>query len=72
MYNQLSKNTIVVDVLGWPFNFEICKPYILSDHWPILVSEDGSGGAYTLQKGISPETSPVIYLSSEGQAGKVA
>ena|GEM_PF-978852 len=79
IYKQLSKNTIVVDELGWPFDFEICKPYILTDHWPILVSEelivlaeDGSGGAYTLQKGISPDTSPVIYLSSEDQAGKVA
>ena len=79
IYKQLSKNTIVNDVLGWPFDFEICKPYILSDDWPILLSdelivlaEDGSGGAYTVQRDVSPDTSPIIYLSSEGQAGKVA
>ena len=79
IYKRLAGIPEVVDTLGWPFDFEICEPELLSNDWPILLSEelvifarDGSGGAYTLLQNIDPEMSPVIFLSSEGQAGKVA
>ena len=79
IYNRLAANPAVIDILGWPFDFEICEPHLLSSGWPILISEelivlaeDGSGGAYTIQENIDPEKSSVVFLSSEGQAGKVA
>jgi hypothetical protein len=79
IYKRLAENPAAIDVLGWPFDFEICEPYSLSSDWPISLSEelivlaeDGSGGAYTLQESIDPEKSSVVFLSSEGQAGKVA
>lgn len=79
IYNRLAENPAVIDILGWPFDFEICEPHLLSCGWPISLSEelivlaeDGSGGAYTIQENIDPEKSSVVFLSSEGQAGKVA
>jgi len=79
IYKRLTGNSAVVDTLGWPFDFEICEPHLLSNDWPISLSEelvvlaeDGSGGAYCIQEKIDPEESSVIFLSSEGQAGKVA
>ena len=79
IYKRLSENPAVIDILGWPFDFEICEPYVLSRDWPISLSEelivlaeDGSGGVYTLHENIDPEKSSVVFLSSEGQAGKVA
>ena len=38
IYKRLAENPKVADVLGWPFDFEIRKPYLLSDDWPILLS----------------------------------
>lgn len=79
IYKRLTENSSVVDILEWPFDFEICEPHLLSNDWPISLSEelvvlaeDGSGGAYCIQEKIDPEESSVIFLSSEGQAGKVA
>ncbi|PML82132.1 SMI1/KNR4 family protein [Enterovibrio norvegicus] len=79
MYKRLADYPDFVEILGWPFDFEICEPYHLSKEWPILISEelivlaeDGSGGAYAILSNIDPEESSVIFLSSEGQAGKVA
>ncbi|MDG9671266.1 hypothetical protein ONV78_26265 [Hahella sp. CR1] len=79
IYRCITENPEVVDILGWPFDFEICEPFLLSNNWPILLSkelvvlaEDGTGGAYTILENIEPEKSPVVFLSSEGQAGMVA
>ena len=77
--NHIFNNTKVKEILEWPFDFRVCEPYLLSSIWPISVSEellvvaeDGAGGVYTIQDNIDPDLSPVIFISSEGQAGKVA
>jgi len=79
IFKLLVNDPDVVNVLGWPFDFEVCEPYLLSSDWPISLSEelvvlaeDGSGGAYTILENLDPDKSPVIFLSSEGQAGSVA
>ncbi len=79
IYKRLAENPDVVDVLGWTFDFEIREPYLLSNDWPILLSEelivlaeDGSGGAYTILHNVAPDNSSVVFLSSEGQVGQVA
>lgn len=76
---QISSNTSIKEILEWPFDLRICEPYLLSSNWPILLSdelvviaEDGTGGVYTTQENTDPEKSPIILISSEGQAGKVA
>lgn len=76
---QISSNTSIKEILEWPFDFRICEPYLLSNNWPILLSdelvviaEDGTGGVYTIQEHTDPEKFPIILISSEGQAGKVA
>ncbi len=79
IFSHINNDPHLVKLLGWPFEFEMCKPYLLSKEWPILLSneliaiaEDGSGGAYTIIEDLDPDNSPVIFVSSEGQAGKVA
>jgi len=79
IYESLTKNSLVQDILSWPFDFEVCKPYLLSSDWPISLSEelivlaeDGCGGVFTILENIEADLSPVIFLSSEGQAGKVS
>lgn len=79
IYRRLVKNPEVLDMLDWQFDFVVCEPHLLASDWSILLSnelivlaEDASGGAYTILDNIDPDKSSVIFLSSEGQAGKVA
>lgn len=79
IYKKLVINSSVQDILDWPFDFQVCEPYLLSRKWPVILSEelvvlaeDGAGGAFTILEKIEADLSPVIYLSSEGQAGKVS
>lgn len=81
IYNKLSEIPELIDIFSWPFDFEKCDPYLLSSNgWPIslseeliVVAEEGSGGVYTLKQDVNdPDKSPIIFISSEGQAGKVA
>jgi hypothetical protein len=78
-YKSIMKSSSLKEMLDWPFDFNAVEPYLISSDWPIqlshelnVIAEDGAGGAYTLLNGAAPAKSPVIFLSSEGQAGKVA
>ncbi len=78
-YKSIMKSASLKEMLDWPFDFNAVEPYLISSDWPIqlshelnVIAEDGAGGAYTLLNCTAPAESPVIFLSSEGQAGKVA
>lgn len=77
--STIRSKTKLASILAWPFEFEICEPFLLANDWPIscskeliAIAEDGSGGAYALLNTDNLNNSPVIFVSSEGQTGKVA
>lgn len=79
IYKDILGKPDVIDILDWPFDFVVCNSYLLSKDWPIVLSEelivvaeDATGAAYTVFQNLDPDVSPVIFLTSEGQAGKVA
>lgn len=78
VYSRIVDSPDIVEALSWPFEFEVCDPYLLSSELPVTLSEelvvlaqDDAGGAYSIIEHIEPEDSPVIYVSSEGAAGRV-
>ena len=66
------------DILQEYFDFEIIEPSLNTEEYffktyekAIVIAKDASGGIFALVGNGELENNPVIYISSEGDAGKV-
>ncbi|SFX00566.1 hypothetical protein SAMN04487866_101161 [Thermoactinomyces sp. DSM 45891] len=79
LYSKIVSDSETTNILTWPYDFEIVKPYsielesdIVVDDQVIIIAKDGTGGLFTLWGKDNVEKRPIVYISSEGQAGKIA
>jgi hypothetical protein len=77
-YQKISKDPELVDALLEYYDFEIVDPttnsyeyFFKADEEITVIAQDASGGTFVLIGSMIDDVSPVIYISSEGQAGKV-
>lgn len=76
---DIKKNTQVIDDLAWPYDFDFSRGNA-DTSWITLTPQvkfhvlagDSAGGVFLAYGEGSPEDLPVLYASSEGQAGKIA
>ena len=76
---EIKKNPELVDMLAWPYDFDI-EVDKLDKSWLQLdldigfdvIAREGSGGLYLAYGNMKIEERPILYVSSEGQAGKIA
>ena len=76
---QIKNNAELVDILAWPYDFDL-EINELDTNWLNLdidinfdvIAREGSGGLYLAYGNIKIEERPILYVSSEGQAGKIA
>ncbi|PAE35452.1 hypothetical protein [Bacillus sp. 7884-1] len=78
LYKKIVANAELLDILSEYFDFEVIeansntKDYFFTvDDKATIIAQDASGGFFALIGKGEPENLPVIYISSEGQAGKV-
>ncbi|UKS26613.1 hypothetical protein LOZ80_34720 [Paenibacillus sp. HWE-109] len=78
IYHKIVSNTELINFLSEYYDFEIVeansntKDYFFEvDDKATIIAQDASGGAFALYGYGDEEDLPVIFISSEGQAGKV-
>jgi len=79
LYRDILSNDAVQEILAGPFDFEVVTPgQNISEHQVLcsaeltILAREGAGGIFALFGDADVETRPVIFVSSEGQAGKIA
>lgn len=66
------------EIMAWPLDFDVTSQ--IDDNWfqvqpnvgKQAIAQDGTGGIFTLLGDDTGENRPVLYVSSEGQAGVIA
>lgn len=78
LYKRIVRNTELVDIFAEYYNFEIVEPttnsydyHFKANEEVTIIAQDASGGTFALFGSGDDETLPVVYISSEGQAGIV-
>ncbi|OIJ15499.1 hypothetical protein BKP35_00445 [Anaerobacillus arseniciselenatis] len=78
LFQKIVTNTEIVDTLSKYYDFEIVDPatnsndyFFKADEEITVIAEDASGGVFALFHSRDDDSLPVVYISSEGQAGKV-
>ncbi|MDY6978458.1 MAG: hypothetical protein SV201_01140 [Pseudomonadota bacterium] len=77
---DIKKQKDIVETLAWPFDFDIEAPerdiswVMLEPEFPFkLLAVEGGGGLYLAYgKSLVVENLPILFVSSEGQCGKIA
>lgn len=76
---ELKASAQVIDDLAWPYDFDLDRAdadrlgFTLSPSMTFQVlAGDGTGGVFLAYGESSPDHLPVLYATSEGQAGKFA
>jgi len=76
IYKKIVSNAEIQNILLEYFDFEMIKAsrntkdyFFIIDYQATVLAQDASGGIFALIEDI--KDSPIIYVSSEGQAGKV-
>ncbi|MBS7531575.1 hypothetical protein IC619_013890 [Hazenella sp. IB182353] len=80
LFNKIIAHPDLVEILTWPFDFEVIKPYAISEEPDLKVREvatviakDGTGGIFALWgEGQQVDNCPIVYIGSEGEAGMIA
>lgn len=79
LYKQIVSQPEIAEILTWPYDFEMVQPYsialesdLITDEEAIIIARDGTGGLFALWGCGQVDHLPVVYISSEGQAGKIA
>jgi hypothetical protein len=79
LYELIHGNKKIEEILEWPFDFILVTPtldtteyYFKTEEQALCVAEDASGGVFALWGDGDINEREVIYVSSEGQAGKIA
>ncbi|MBB3210701.1 hypothetical protein FHS27_006549 [Rhodopirellula rubra] len=77
--DDIKSNPAIVDDLDWPFDFSLERAdddtdwiHLKPNHSFTIVAGDGTGGVFIAYGQGAPESLPILYATSEGQAGKVA
>jgi len=68
----------ISEMMAWPIDFDVAEP--LDDSWfqirPDIgrqaIAQDGTGGIFAFLGSGTSENRPVLFISSEGQAGLIA
>lgn len=78
MYHKMVSNTELIGILSQYYDFEIVEAnsntndnFFEVDVKVTIIAQDASGGVFALYGDGVEEDLPVIFISSEGQAGKV-
>ena len=76
---KVKQSPQVAELLARVCDFELVEPGIVSlaihlqsGHYPNVIAQDCSGGMFALCEAADSETQPVLYISSEGEAGIIA
>jgi hypothetical protein len=79
LLKKISANTVLSNVLTWPFDFEVVDPYLYEKDYDFILKEkalfiakDGTGSIFGLYGSEDIEHLPVLYINTEGQAGFIA
>lgn len=80
LYKKIVSNPEIAAILTWPYDFEVVEPYSIAlesdlktpEEEAIIIAKDGTGGLFALWGCGQVEHLPIVYISSEGQAGKIA
>lgn len=78
LFTTILSKPEIVDILIEYYDFEVIEPnsdteefYFKVDEKVTIIAQDASGGIFALIGSGEVENLPVIYIDSEGQAGKV-
>ena len=78
MYHKIVSNTELIGILSEYYDFEIVEAnsntndyFFVVDDKATIIAQNASGGVFALYGDGDEEDLPVIFISSEGQAGKV-
>ncbi|WIF95467.1 hypothetical protein [Caminicella sporogenes] len=79
LYLEINKKEDIKEVLEEYCDFILCEPSSNTEEYLFYAKEkltilatDASGGVYAMISDIDVEKSPIVYVSSEGQSGKIA
>jgi hypothetical protein len=79
LYLEINNKENIKDMLENYCDFILCNPSSDTKEYQFYAKEkltilatDGSGGVYAIISNMNIEKSPIVYVSSEGQAGKIA
>ncbi|KYH28751.1 hypothetical protein CLTEP_27530 [Clostridium tepidiprofundi DSM 19306] len=79
LYLEINNKESIKNMLEDYCDFILCSPSNNTEEYGFYAKEkltilatDGSGGVYSVIKDMNEEKSPIVYVSSEGQAGKIA
>ena len=78
LLQKIAASASLLELMAWPLDFDITSQ--LDDGWFQLkpdiarqiIAQDGTGGIFTLLGPGDGEDRPVLFVSSEGQAGQIA
>ncbi len=78
LLQRIAASASLAELMAWPLDFDTINP--LNDGWfqlrPDVVSQtiaqDGTGSIFALYGPGEGEDRPVLFISSEGQAGQIA
>jgi len=78
LLGKISASVRLSELMAWPLDFNVTSK--INDGWFQLmpdggqqaIAQDGTGGIFALRGPGSGENRPVLFVSSEGQAGLIA
>ncbi|GED16955.1 hypothetical protein [Aneurinibacillus migulanus] len=78
LYQKINSNAEIKNILSNYYDFDIVEPnshtedfYFKANDKVTVVAQDGSGGVYALYGSGEDVDLPVVFISSEGEFGKV-
>ncbi|WP_156877529.1 hypothetical protein [Shimazuella kribbensis] len=79
LYKQIRNTPKYKEFFSWPLDFEIENVYLYQNdsdfitmEKTIIIAKDGTGGLFALYGDGPVDDLPILYISSEGQAGFIA
>ena len=79
LLSQIENDTALQDALDWPFDFQLEPITNITNVWPVRTNDElevfgseGAGGVFTFWGKGDLNALPVVYISSEGEIGKIS